>query len=106
MAQYTITEEDNLELMDIPNKILPKDSLVQIRTFPIGVINDGIAKELEPEEIGNKVYDSICNLTMRNFTDTMQPDSIKDYAKFIQAAVQSKLTACITPVTPEEDGGE
>jgi hypothetical protein len=100
MAQYTITENDQMELMDIPNKIFPKDSLVQIRTFPIGVINDGVAQGLEPEVIGNNVYDALCNLTMRKFTDTMQPDSIKDYAKFIQAAVQTKLNACIVPVTP------
>jgi len=94
MATYNVTEADRMELMDIPNKILPKDALVQIKTFPIRAVDEGIAKELEPEAIGNLVYDEIAGLTMRNFTDLMQPDSIKDYAKFIQAAVQTKLTAC------------
>lgn len=94
MATYTITEADKLELMDIPNKVLPKDSMVQVRTFPLKQILEGIDAGLEPEEIGNQVYDCIADLTLRNFTDIVQPDSIKDYAKFIQADVQKKLTAC------------
>lgn len=96
MATYTVTEDNKKEIMDIPNSILPYDSSIQLRTFPFKQIFEGIDTGLEPEVIGNQVYDSICNLTLRNFTDIVQPDSIKDYAKFIQAAVQKKLATLKT----------
>lgn len=95
MTTYTITEEDLLEIMDIPNKVLPKDSLHQSRTFPIRSINEGIANGADPLEIGNMVYDEMAPLRIENYQD-VETQNMKDYAKFVQAAVQRKLKACIS----------
>ena len=90
MAKYNLTDESKRELMNIPSDILPKDVVTQIKTFPIRSILDGIEKELEPEEIGNMVYEELSNLQMDNYTDVGMRKSY-DWAKFVQAAVQREL---------------
>ena len=90
MAKYNVTDETKQELMNIPSQILPKDVLVQTKTFPIRSIMEGIEKELEPLEIGNMVYDELVNLEMDNFTDIGMRKT-NDWAKFVQAEVQKKL---------------
>lgn len=96
MAKYTLTDEVKQKLMDIPNNILPKDALIQIRTYPIRSILEGIENELEPEEIGNMVYEELSKLEMDNFTDVGMRKSC-DWAKFVQAEVQKELKSMITP---------
>lgn len=97
MAKYTITDEAKEELMNIPGNILPKDTLAQIRNFPIRSILQGTEKELEPEEIGNLVYDEIAKLEMDNFADIGMRKSY-DWAKFVQAEVVKKLKTLVTPL--------
>ena len=100
MAKYTVTDETKEELMNIASDILPKDSLTQIKTFPIRSIMEGIANELEPLEIGNMVYDEMTKLEMDNFTDVGMRKSY-DWAKFVQAAVQKKLETMISGSSSE-----
>ena len=95
MAKYTITDEAKQQLMSIPSDILPKDVLAQMKTFPIRSILEGIEKELEPEEIGNMVYEELVKLEMDNFTDVGMRKSC-DWAKFVQAEVQKELKTMIT----------
>lgn len=94
MAKYTLTDTTKQELMNIPSEILPSDVLNQTKTFPIRSIMDGIEKELEPEEIGNMVYDELSKLQMDKFTDVGMRNT-NDWAKFVQAAVQKKLQSLI-----------
>lgn len=101
MATYTITEEVKAKLMSIPSDILPKDVLNQTKTFPIRSILEGMEKGLEPEEIGNMVYDELSKLQMDKFTDVGMRNT-NDWAKFVQAKVQSELKAIVATETPEE----
>lgn len=94
MAKYTLTDTTKQELMNIPSEILPSDVLNQTKTFPIRSIMDGIEKELEPEEIGNMVYNELSKLQMDKFTDVGMRNT-NDWAKFVQAAVQKKLQSLI-----------
>lgn len=100
MVTYNVTDETKQELMNIPSEILPEDALAQIKTFPIRSIMEGIEAGLEPLEIGNMVYDEMSKLEMDNFTDVGMRKSY-DWAKFVQAAVQKKLTSMISDSTEE-----
>ena len=105
MAKYTITDEAKLELLNIPSEVLPKNVLVQTKTFPIRSILEGMEQELEPLEIGNMVYDELSKLEMDNFTDVGMRKSY-DWAKFVQAAVQKKLESMIDTTGTEEPNPE
>lgn len=95
MAKYNLTDETKQELMNIPSEVLPKDVLNQTKTFPIRSILKGMEKELEPEEIGNMVYDELSQLQMDKFTDVGMRNT-NDWAKFVQAEVQKKLKTLVT----------
>ena len=95
MAKYAITDEIKNKLINIPSDILPKDVLSQTKTFPIRSILNGIEQGLEPDEIGNLVYDELSKLQMDNFTDVGMRNSC-DWAKFVQAKVQKELKSIIT----------
>jgi hypothetical protein len=102
MATYTLTDETKNKLMNIPSDILPKDVLNQTKTFPIRSILEGIEKGLEPEDIGNMVYNELSKLQMDKFTDVGMRNT-NDWAKFVQAKVQSELKTMISTDTQVED---
>lgn len=102
MATYTLTDEIKNKLMNIPSDILPKDVLNQTKTFPIRSILEGMEQGLEPEEIGNMVYNELSKLQMDKFTDVGMRNT-NDWAKFVQAKVQNELKNMISADTPEEE---
>lgn len=102
MAKYVLTDAVKQELMNIPSEILPKDVLSQTKTFPIRSILEGMEQELEPEEIGNMVYNELSQLQMDKFTDVGMRNT-NDWAKFVQAKVQSKLKSIINNDVQVED---
>lgn len=99
-----LTATDIQTIQNTFSDLLPKDMNAQIKTFPTKSVFDGIRAGLDPQEIGNNVYNEMAALNPTQFTDVDFYDS-SNWARFCQAAIQKVLTSLISNESVSVDGG-